>query len=361
MQNPFTHTFGIEPEQYIYTVQTEEILENFSYSNPSEKCYMITGVRGCGKTVMLSKIAEGLALDKGWIIIDLNVTGDMLLQMAAKLAQSPFIQKCFVKSKVDISLAGINLGIEFDREKIFDIHVLLEKMIGVLAKHGKRIMITLDDVSATKEMREFAHSFQGMLRAKLPVHVIMTGLLENYREVTDKQEFKDCTFLTRAFQIHVEPLDLSQIAVAYLNVFDISESEAIKLAKMTRGYAFAFQDIGWLYFEKTVNGRKKNLEFEYTSELIKYCYARIWNEMSEKEITITRSLVALGADEHKVKREDVIRDIQKNQPISSATFNTYRERLIGKGIIAASTNRDGYYSIELPQFGVFVRDYHADD
>ena len=358
MQNPFTHTFGIEPSQYISTVQTEEIMENFSYPDPSEKCYMITGVRGCGKTVMLSKIVEGLSEGDGWIIVDLNVTSNMLLQLAAKLAQHSLVQKCFVKSNIDISLAGISLGIEFDKEKIFDIHVLIEKMVRALAAKKKRFLITLDDVSATKEMREFAHTFQGLLRGKLPVHIIMTGLLANFREVTDKEEFKDCTFLMRAFQVHVEPLDCSQIAVAYLNVFGIAEADAIKLAKMTKGYAFAFQVLGWLYFEKNINGKNKNLEFEYTSELIKYCYAKIWDELTEKEIEITKALVELNADEHKVKREEVMKHMEEGSKMSSATFNTYRERLIGKGIIATSKNRDGYYWIELPQFGVFVRDYH---
>ena len=233
-------------------------------------------------------------------------------------------------------------------------------MIGILSEHNKCVLITLDDVSATQEMRKFAHTFQGLLRAKLPVHIIMTGLLSNYRDVTDNKDFKDCTFLTRAFQVQVEPLDYSQMAVAYLNVFSISEADAIKLAKMTRGYAFAFQVLGWLYFEKNMNGKQKNLEFEYTSELIKYCYAKIWSELSEKEIIITKALVELRADEHKVKREEVMKYIQKDTTISSATFNTYRERLIGKGIISASKNRDGYYQIDLPQFGVFVRDYHIE-
>lgn len=358
MQNPFTHTFGLEPKQYISTVQTEEITENFSYPNPSEKCYMITGVRGCGKTVMLARIVENLSQDKDWIIIDLNVTSDMLIQLAAGLAQYKEVQKCFVKSDLDFSIAGISLGVEFDKEKIFDIHILIRKMTGILAMHDKRILITLDDVSATKEMREFAHTFQGLLRAKLPVHIIMTGLLSNYMEVTGRREFKDCTFLTRAFQVRVDPLDYSQIAVAYLNVFDVDEKEAIRLAKMTKGYAFAFQVLGWLYFEKNVNGRQKNLEFEYTSELIKYCYAKIWSELTEKEIIITKALVKLGADDHSVKREDVMNLLRKDIDISSSTFNTYRERLIGKGVITASGKRDGYYEIELPRFGAFVRDYH---
>lgn len=359
MQNPFTHTFGAVPSLYISTVQTEEIIENFSYENPSEKCYMITGVRGCGKTVMLSKITDTLT-NKNWIVYDLNVTVDMVSQLAAKLAEHKLVQKKFLKANIDISAPGIKLGISYDKDKVFDIHVLLEKMISTLASHDKKIMITLDDVSATKEMREFAHTFQRFLRAKLPVYILMTGLLNNYQEVVNKKDFKDCTFLTRAFQVHVEPLNYSQVALSYLNVFNISEDEAIRLAKMTKGYAFAYQVLGWLYFEDTVNKKRKHLDFEYTSDLIKYCYSKLWSELTEKEIIIVKSLVALGADESKVKREDVIKYISKTEKISSSTFNTYRERLIGKGIISASQNYDGYYQIDLPQFGVFVRQYHSD-
>ena len=363
MQNPFTHTFGAEPIEYINTIQTEDIIENFSYPIPSEKCYMITGVRGCGKTVMLSKVANKLSESEDWIVYDLNVTKDMLNQLASKLAEHPLLQKKFVKAKFDFSIAGIKAGIEVDKEKFFDIQSLVSKLIDELSKRGKKILITLDDVSATAEMREFAHAFQNMLRdaRKLPVHIIMTGLLSNYKEVTGRPEFKDCTFLTRAFQVSVEPLDISQIAVSYLNVFDIDEKEAIKLAKMTKGYAFAYQVLGWLYFEKVNKGRVKNLEFEYTSELIQYSYAKIWDELSENDIAVVKSLVELRADETKVKREEVLTNLSENNvEMSSSTFNKYRERLINKGILNVSMNRDGYYWIDLPQFGEFVRMYHMD-
>ena len=132
------------------------------------------------------------------------------------------------------------------------------------------------------------------------------------------------------------------------------------MAKITKGYAFAYQVLGWLYFEQKVNNKVKNLEFEYTSELIKYCYSKIWSELSEREMEITIALVVLNADKEKVKREVVISKLSDEHPISSASFNIYRERLIGKGIITASANRDGYYTIEFPQFGEFVRQYHMD-
>ena len=61
MQNPFTTTFSKTPEStYIHTNMIDEILENFSYDNPSESVYKITGVRGSGKTVILAKVEEEL-------------------------------------------------------------------------------------------------------------------------------------------------------------------------------------------------------------------------------------------------------------------------------------------------------------
>ena len=74
-----------------------------------------------------------------------------------------------------------------------------------------------------------------------------------------------------------------------------------------------------------------------------------------------KSMVELGADSQKVKREAIIKEVEKTEPSSSASFNTYKERLIGKGILTVSINRDGFYWIELPQFGEFVRMYHMDE
>ena len=83
--------------------------------------------------------------------------------------------------------------------------------------------------------------------------------------------------------------------------------------------------------------------------------------MSEKDKEIVFSLVELGADEKQVKRAEVIKYINEEKyEISSSTFNKYRERLLGKGIISTSENRDGYIWLPLPQFGNFVRLYHMD-
>lgn len=48
--NPFTLSFGMEPNQYISRFsQTNEVIEAFTSENPSSYVYMITGIRGAGK------------------------------------------------------------------------------------------------------------------------------------------------------------------------------------------------------------------------------------------------------------------------------------------------------------------------
>ena len=59
MQNPYTLTFGKEPIEYIKRIAEErQILEDFLSPNPPQQVYMISGVRGCGKTVFMTDISQ---------------------------------------------------------------------------------------------------------------------------------------------------------------------------------------------------------------------------------------------------------------------------------------------------------------
>ncbi|SFH95631.1 hypothetical protein SAMN04487830_11443 [Pseudobutyrivibrio sp. OR37] len=368
MQNPFTHAFGAQPNKYISTNLEESIFDNFSYPNPSEKCYIITGVRGSGKTVMMSSITRRLMESEDWVVCNLVLGDDILNQFAASLAENPICAKHFLKaSNISFSMLGLAAGIEYDKEKVFDIHILIGKLVETLAQAGKKVMITLDDIYVCDGMIAFAQEFQHLIidHRNLPVYLIMTGLYQNYRELTDVKnaKLKGCTFLTRTLDREIPPLDDSQMAVSYFNTFGIDEKEAIKLAKMTKGYAFAYQLLGYWYFEKYVNKNDevRDVEVEYRSELIKYTYNKLWSELSEKDKDIVFVLVELGADEKQVKRAEVINYMNESgNEITSSTFNKYRERLLGKGIISTSENRDGYIWLPLPQFGNFVRLYHMD-
>ena len=367
MQNPFTHSFGATPNKYISTNLVEEIIDNFNYDTPSEKCYILTGVRGSGKTVMMTSVLKKLDERDDWVAMNLNPNINMEDQLLARLSEHPLCVKKLVKPKsLNISVATVSVGIEFNREKIFDAYTMIVKMIGTLSDNGVKVLIGIDDVSANEYMRTFAHTFQQLITDtnNLPVYLIMTGLYGNYKEMQTKTDFKGNTFLSRALERNVTPLDESQMAVSYFNTFDIDEKESIRLAKLTKGYAFAYQLLGYWYFEKYVKGRDdiKDVIVEYRSELIKYCYSLLWSELSEKDMTVVKAMCTVCDDKDNAKREDILKYLKDNgDEMKSSTFNSYKDRLIGIGIIASSTNRTGNYWFVLPEFVNYVKLYQMEE
>lgn len=95
MTNPFELNFGEKPENYISRHrQSSEIIESFKNGN-SKNVYMITGVRGSGKTVMLSSISNVFEKEKDWIVMELIPSYDMLDQFASALYDSSILHRLF--------------------------------------------------------------------------------------------------------------------------------------------------------------------------------------------------------------------------------------------------------------------------
>lgn len=52
MNNPFSTTFGLEPNNFIKWVdESNKIISEFSSDNPPNYVYFFTGIRGSSKTV----------------------------------------------------------------------------------------------------------------------------------------------------------------------------------------------------------------------------------------------------------------------------------------------------------------------
>ena len=87
MPNPFTLSFGKSPlENISRTVQINTILDAFRSDPINQQIFMITGVRGSGKTVLLTEVENRLEKDDDWIVVELNPAADLLSGLAAKLS-----------------------------------------------------------------------------------------------------------------------------------------------------------------------------------------------------------------------------------------------------------------------------------
>lgn len=342
MNNPFTLAFGKKPLQYISRItQTNQVIQNFQAENPSNQIYMITGVRGSGKTVMMTSIASELKKEEDWIVVELNPLRDLLRSLAAKIYSIPQMHERFINAKLDFSAFGLGISIE-RAAPVTDIEDVIMHMLDQIKKAGKRLLITIDEVVPEENIKIFASAFQIFLRENYPIYLLMTGLYENIYEL---QNDRVLTFLYRAPKLILEPLNYTAIRKNYMDIFGIDAVTAETMTGLTKGYPFAFQVLGYLYWE---NRDRKSLEEilpEYDQYLEEYVYSKIWSELSEldKKIVTEMSL----SNEKKVK------DIRERVGMKSELFSVYRERLKRKGVI--DTREYGKISLALPRFAEFVK------
>lgn len=338
-KNPYSVAFGRQPYQFIKrTLQQNSIVELFTREPVTQQIAMITGVRGSGKTVLMTMVSGQIAKDKNWIVIELNPKRDMLESLASKLSSEHKIAQLFKSARLNLSFWGFGMEVEA-AVPITDIETALIKMLEVLQKHNKKVLITVDEATNSKEMKIFAHSFQILIRRELPVFLLMTGLYENIHTL---QNEKSLTFLYRTPRIDMDPLNINRIADNYRQIFDMDSSTAMKMAVMTRGYPFAFQALGYLVWE--AGEFRAEIEKEYRYYLEEYVYEKIWSELSANDRKTVYGIARSGSGKTK--------EIQDILQISHDQFSPYRKRLIQKGIIEG--NAHGRVQFVLPLFDQFV-------
>ncbi|MBR0149692.1 MAG: AAA family ATPase [Lachnospiraceae bacterium] len=337
--NPFSIAFGKEPYQYIGRLRYEDtVIHDFSGDHPAGQVYMLTGVRGAGKTVLLTEISKKLKRDKNWIVIDLNPERDLLQSFATQLCDNVDIYAELKKARINISIPGFSMDLEGEKP-ISDIEIVIRKLLEKANEKGKKVLVAIDEVTNTEYMRIFCAAFQILIRNELPVFLVMTGLYEN---INSLQNEKSLTFLHRAPKLKMTPLGISTMADRYESVFDIDRNTAVEMARLTKGYAYAFQVLGYLCWEKNTDYR--SVMPEYGSYLDEYVYDKIWSELSRKD-----KQVLFGIANCESGRILEIRELLK---LKNGEFNPYRKRLIQKGLI--NGDEHGYVRFTLPLFERYV-------
>lgn len=340
VDNPYTLVFGKEPAQMISRLsQASDIIDQFTRPHPSQQVYMITGVRGSGKTVFMSDIANRLSENSNWIVVELNPNRDLLNSLAARLANTRGLAKVFQSAKINLSFLGF--GVEMSgADPITDIEVALERMLEALRKEGRRVLVSIDEASNSEAMRVFASSFQMLIRNDAPLYLLMTGLYENIYEL---QNEKNLTFLYRAPKVELKPLNLTSVASHYQSTFPISKEQAIEMARLTRGYPFAFQVLG--YFTWEVGGNFDAILDDYRQYLEDYVYEKIWSSLSAGDRQAAHAIAA--------SRSGKVSEVRTVLNMDSNHFTPYRTRLIRKGLL--NGDRHGYLQFTLPLFEDYVK------
>ena len=289
----------------------------------------------------MTNIAGILSKRNDWIVVELNATRDLLQSLASKLYAVPKLHECFLKARLDFSAFGLGVTIE-NAAPVTDVEDMVAKMLDQIRKQGMRLLITIDEVVYSEQMKVFVSAFQIFMRQDYPIFLLMTGLYENIYEL---QNDKSLTFLYRAPKIILEPLSLTAVCQHYMDIFRLDKESAGKMAALTRGYPFAFQVLGYLYWEHRDTKTVQEILPEYDQYLEEYVYSKIWSEMSDKDKEIMQKLAESG--------DIKVKDLREQLEMSSEQFSVYRERLKRKGVI--DTRKYGKISMALPRFEEFIQ------
>ena len=338
MSNPYSLMFGIEPKEYISRITQKETIVS-SLEEGIQRLYMITGVRGSGKTVFMSEIKSYFNKKSEWETVELSTERNMLDSLVKKMSADDRLKSMLQNAKLSLNFPGV--GIELSGpETIADAEIALSRILEVLKKNNKKLLVFVDEAVDNGFVREFASVFQLLIRDDLPLNLVMTGLYEN---IDDLQNEKNLTFLHRAPKLHMGPLSIGTMAANYRKNLNIDDEESIKLAQLTRGYSYAFQVLGYAM-------KENNCDYDQSVIMLKqyleeYVYDKIWSELSEKDKKILYAIT-------KTEKGKVL-DIRKYLGIESNEFTPYKKRLIRKGVISDET---GYARLTLPLFDEFIKE-----
>ena len=341
MKNPYSLVFGKEPAEHISRLaQSSTVIDSFLGNSDDQQIYLITGIRGSGKTVFMTDIQKRFRKEEDWIVTELNPEKDLLTALAAKLSSENSLAAIFKTAKINLSFWGLGLEVS-GAAPITDIEVAISRMLTTLKSHNKKLLITIDEVTSNQYIREFAAAFQILIRQDLPVYLLMTGLYEN---INNLQNEDSLTFLYRAPRINLEALNMTSIASNYSKNLNLDHETAMEMALCTKGYSFAFQVLGYLTWENS--GDYKAVLPEFRQYLDEFVYDKIWSELSARDKKILDAISRVESGK--------IEEIRALMGIETNEFNPYRKRLINRGLINGSER--GYVKLVLPMFREYIRD-----
>jgi len=341
MNNPFTLTFGLEPKNYIERKEISDyIINDFSSSNPSSYIYLLTGIRGSGKTVFMYSIANKLKEKADWIVVNVGPKKDIIEAIAAEIYEQGKVKHLFLRNEFSFSFKGFGFSIE-GKEPVSNVMSLLKKMLLYLKNKDKKVLVTIDEVDNSQEMKLFVESYAALLGQNLTIRLLMTGL---YSNVSKLQNNKSLTFLYRTPKIHIGPLPLISIANKYKELLEVSYEKAIEIAKLTKGYAFAYQVLGHIIYERKEKDVDSLILSTFDEWMAQYVYEKVYLELTLTE----KKILSYFKEKEQIKMDEL--SLHSNKSIKY--LSVYRDELIKEGVIFSPSY--GYIELALPRFEIFL-------
>lgn len=337
--NPFTLNYGIRPQTFIERdyETSDEIISAFSGKNPFCNTLLIYGASGSGKTALLTDVSKKLRESRDWVVVDLNASKPLFSEFTTRVVEAAIFRVSIFTTAYVALLDHYGFGFADGVGK-------MEFVLEQLSRQNKRVLITVDGAVADDSMAEMAAQFSMFLRKGYKIYLIMTARFEDVFRMDDNS----VPLSLKSIKCFMEPLKLDAVKAVFMEKLGVSDEEALKLAEITKGYPFAVQTLGALYWEYHDTKSMDEIVEMLHGFLEEYVYATTWGEMTSAEKAVIRALPEDGSG---IDPEEVLKKLDMEEKTAILCYT----RLVNKGIL--NSDKEGKVSILLPGFGTITKVY----
>jgi predicted AAA+ superfamily ATPase len=205
-KSPFSATFGKKPDIFnIRNLERTTLIKAYVDENTPYHNTLISGLRGMGKTLMLSDITQELSQYDNWIVVNISLKRGLYRSIVNNLEKQ-------VKSKYELLSKRLNnikvkiLLLEFDigKSNEIDLENRLIDLLNDLKEKKISVLLVIDEVKSNREIEDFLATYQLLFREGYDICLLMAGLPYNINLIFNA---KNITFIRRAKSIYLASLD----------------------------------------------------------------------------------------------------------------------------------------------------------
>jgi len=338
MSNPFNPSFGKRPIHFYGRQEiTRSIISAVGDMNSPWRTTLITGVRGSGKTALLSDIRMSLHSSD---VIALYVVPNeaMLDSVLGQLYRQ--LRKTISGALPEFTNISVKLGVtvEFEKDKkapyfteTFSYRIM--ELMDVCMKQGKHIVFLVDEAQKhSGDMRIFISTYQDLVMRDYSVSMVLAGLPSVVSDILNDDVL---TFLRRAKQVDLENIELMIVEHEFKKVFlgvgsSLTNEIVSRAAAATCGYPYLIQLVGYYLWEDMQGGYSPDVFddvlIKSKAELFRNVHKLIFANLSNRD---REFVFAMSEDDGFSSVSAVGNRMQKEKSFISL----YRDRLISAGIV----------------------------
>ncbi|ALG84382.1 AAA family ATPase [Gordonia phthalatica] len=339
--------------------EIEEFTEVFQHYDFGEnQSVLISGLRGAGKTSMLSRLQD-IAETHGWLTIRDDASKGLMDRVVGSTI--PTIVNSLSDSEQTRlkSLSILNVGIELeiaDRSRTVAPSLRSDLVAISQATDNRGILILIDEVHSSKvrlrELSRFALEISHAMSTGANIMVAFAGVKVDLDQLMEQPHM---TFLRRSREVDFRRLSIGETRRVLRETTQVggrtlAPDAETHLVKISQGYPYLVQlagDYAWrnnptsdtisLVDAKVAQGKaKKAIE----SRVIK----KVYDDLSEMDQEFLR---AMAPDDGRTKISSIVSRMEK----SDQYVQVYKQRLLDSGYVESTSH--GYVEFSLP----YLRDY----